>query len=244
MRILAINGSPRGEESNTQRMIDLFFEGAHAEGADTDTIYVRDLNVGFCRGCFACWTDTPGRCIQRDDMDMVLEAIKGSDAVIWGTPLYHYGMTAMLKTVLERTLPTVDPHIVKEGDSYCHPMRDERHFLTKTLLFSNCGFPEMHHFDGLISQFACLFRGHGDAPSETILRPCGGMLRLPELIPHIEWYYDALRNAGKEFVRDGRISEGTHETLRRDIVDVEVFVSRANAYWDECLAKVKTGEGN
>ncbi|MDD4835848.1 MAG: flavodoxin family protein [Dethiosulfovibrio sp.] len=235
--MLALNGSPKGANGNTQIMVDTFFEGAQAAGAETKTIYMKDLSVGFCRGCFSCWTVTPGRCIQKDDMDMVLAEMGQSDAVIWATPLYHYGMTAMLKAALERTLPLVDPHMVKEGDTYGHPVRNGDRLYPKTLLFSNCGFPEIHHFDGLISQFDCLFRGRDEGLAEVVLRPAGGLLSVPvpELQEQIRWYYDALKRAGEEFVSQGRISSEVCETLKKDFMPTDSFVSMVNSHWDRCL---------
>ncbi len=237
MKILCLNGSPRGRDGNTQKMVNAFFQGAESAGAESSTIYAKDLSVGFCKGCFACWTVTPGRCVQRDDMDMVLEALSKADAVIWATPLYHYGMTAMLKAVMERTLPMADPHIIKKEGICCHPMREGRDFLGKTLLFSNCGFPEFHHFDGLLAQFKCLLKGRSEGPDEVILRPEGEMLRVAEMSPHLVWYYDALRQAGREFVSKGKISAGVHESLKRDLVPVDLFISRANEHWDRCIER-------
>ncbi len=240
MRILALNGSPRGDKGNTQVMVDHFFKGAQAAGAETSTIYVKDLSIGFCQGCFSCWTETPGSCFQRDDMDRILEEISKADSVVWATPLYHFGMTAMLKAVMERTLPMVDPHIVKKGDTYEHPMRGEGSY-PRFLLFSNCGFPEFHHFDGLISQFECLFRGQEEALAEVILRPAGELFRVPvaEFQEQIRWYYEALELAGREFVSQGRISGKVHETLKKDLMPAELFVSMANDHWDRCLERSK-----
>ena len=41
MKILAINGSPRGKKSNTDRILQPFLEGAREAGADTETIYLK-----------------------------------------------------------------------------------------------------------------------------------------------------------------------------------------------------------
>ena len=42
MKILAVNGSPRGEGSNTQIMLKAFLKGAASEGADTEIILLSD----------------------------------------------------------------------------------------------------------------------------------------------------------------------------------------------------------
>ncbi|HQK25469.1 MAG TPA: flavodoxin family protein [Synergistaceae bacterium] len=241
MRILAINGSPRGAQGNTEAMLQPFLEGARAFGAETEVVYARDLSVGFCQGCFGCWFKTPGRCILKDDMEALLERLRRADAVIWATPLYHFGMTAQLKAIMERTLPLADPHIVRQGSTYTHDLR-EGLSPSKAVLLSNCGFPEIHHFDGLLEQFRCLARAEGredGAPADAvILRPGGEILREEALRPMITWYFDALRQAGGEFVAQGKISPQTQEILSRDLLPPEDFVREANRHFDEILASV------
>ena len=39
MRILAINGSPRGAQGNTEAMLQPFLEGARAFGAETEVVF-------------------------------------------------------------------------------------------------------------------------------------------------------------------------------------------------------------
>ena len=52
LKILCLNGSPRGRDGNTQKMVNAFFQGAESAGAESSTIYAKDLSVGFCKGCF------------------------------------------------------------------------------------------------------------------------------------------------------------------------------------------------
>jgi multimeric flavodoxin WrbA len=239
MKILVLNGSPRGAAGNTERMVQPFLEGAGEAGAETEVLYVKDLKIGFCKGCFACWTTTPGRCVQRDDMDLVLEKMQTADTILWATPLYHFGMTAMLKTVMERTLPLADPHIVKSGDVYTHPGRSGKRF-PKYLVFSNCGFPDPGHFDGLRAHFESLSKAsaeHGIIPE--VFRSAGELLRQKEIRPHIQWYFDALRRAGKEYVEEGSISAETMTILNRDLVPQEMYIEQANAHWDSLLKEKK-----
>lgn len=244
MRILAINGSPRGAQGNTEAMLQPFLEGARAAGATTEVVYARDHAVGFCRGCFACWLKTPGRCVLQDDMGALLEKFRRADVVVWATPLYHFGMTAQLKAIMERTLPLVDPHIVRRGSTYTHDLREGVR-PARTVLLANCGFPEMHHFDGLLEQFRCLGRASGredkDPADAVILRPGGELLRVEPLRPSLDWYFDALRRAGREFVEHGSLSEGVRELLARDLLPQEIFVEEANRHFDSVLAGIAAG---
>ena len=50
MKILAINGSPRGAKGNTEQLLHSFLNGAQAAGAETETIYLKDKKINHCRG--------------------------------------------------------------------------------------------------------------------------------------------------------------------------------------------------
>ena len=72
MKVLAINGSPRGQFGNTEVLLKPFLEGCAEAGAEIETIYLKDKEIKHCIGCFTCWTKTPGKCIHKDDMEELL----------------------------------------------------------------------------------------------------------------------------------------------------------------------------
>ncbi|MCL6581247.1 MAG: flavodoxin family protein [Firmicutes bacterium] len=232
--VLALNGSPRGERSNTQALLEPFLEGARSAGAETETLIVKDLDIGFCKGCFGCWTSTPGRCVQKDDMVWVLDRLAASDHVVYATPLYHFGMTALLKRLLERTLPLLDPHLVRRGGTTFHPVREGAKRYRWTLI-ANAGFPDLVHFGPLVEQFRHL-TGGGRGLAAAILIPGGEALgrRYTPGGP-FEWLWSALRKAGEEVVRQGRLSPETESALARPLVDPETYVETANRSWDARL---------
>lgn len=59
-----------------------------------------EVDVNPCMGCVKCGYEEP--CIQKDDIDMIRKKILSSDMLAFATPLYYYGMTAQLKTVIDR----------------------------------------------------------------------------------------------------------------------------------------------
>lgn len=221
-KILALNGSPKARNSNTNKLLKPFLAGAESAGAQTEIVYAADLDINDCLGCFSCWNKTPGCCILCDDMPPLLEKIKCADIIVWATPLYHYGMTARLKRIMERTTPLSKPYIVKRGDHYKHPPRYAEQN-TKNLLIANCGFPERHHFKALMAQFELFSTELAGA----ILCPAG------EVLAHMDcaWYYDALRRAGQEVVASGCISPETAAILSKDFIPLKVFLQQANASW-------------
>ena len=55
MRVLVLNGSPKGDKSNTYRLTSAFLDGLRqTQPVETETIEVGKLHLLPCRGCFAC----------------------------------------------------------------------------------------------------------------------------------------------------------------------------------------------
>jgi hypothetical protein len=237
-RILVLNGSPRDEKSNTHVILTPFTEGMREAGAEVETLVVRDLDIGFCRGCHTCWWVTPGVCCQEDDMTEVLEKFQEADYVIYATPLYHFGMAAKIKALMERTLPLIDARLVHRGDRTSHDVRGTVRKLPRFVLVSNCGFPEKVHFGALVEQFRHLTGGRG--PAASILIPAGEALgRRYAPGDWFDWFYDSLRQAGRELVTQGRFSPETEEALARPLVPADLYVTGANAGLDATLAEIE-----
>jgi multimeric flavodoxin WrbA len=97
--ILGVVGSPRAN-GNTHVLVDSILEGARAARARTETLLLKDLCIHECIGCHACWRGQ--ECVQQDDMNGVYPKIKGCDAIVFGTPVYWYGPTALMKGFIDR----------------------------------------------------------------------------------------------------------------------------------------------
>ena len=54
VKVVVINGSPRGAGSNSMKLTQAFLKGMLCE--DATVYHLREMNIGHCRGCFACWT--------------------------------------------------------------------------------------------------------------------------------------------------------------------------------------------
>jgi putative sterol carrier protein/putative NADPH-quinone reductase len=237
MKILAVNGSPRGAKGNTERILQPFLEGAREAGAETEVVYLKDKQITYCLGCFTCWTKTPGVCAHQDDMPALLEKIRRADIVVYATPLYIFTVTAQMKAFMDRHLPLLSPYIIKQGDQFIHPMRYEEDWPKKMVLISNCGFPERHHFSALVETFRCFTSGPNSEMVATILCAAGELLRQPALQESLQWYIEAARRAGREVVEQGRITAETQEVLDRPLADPAAYSQMANAYWDSVIAR-------
>ena len=98
-RVLGVVGSPR-KKGNTHILVSRILEGAEAEGAESDILFLGKLKIRECDGCHACWKGKS--CNRKDDMNAVYPKIAASDAIVLGTPVYWYGPTALMKAFIDR----------------------------------------------------------------------------------------------------------------------------------------------
>ena len=106
MKIIAINGSPR-KNWNTDTLLKNVLDGAASAGAETEMVYLYDLNFKGCRSCLACKLrkePRPNRCILRDDLTAVLDRVHEADAVVLGSPIYFSEVTGEMRSFFERFL--------------------------------------------------------------------------------------------------------------------------------------------
>lgn len=229
--ILAVNGSPKGSAGNTDVLVQAFLAGAREAGAETETIYLKDQTIRYCEGCFACWTRTPGVCIHDDDMRGILPRLRAADVFVLATPLYGNMVTGQMKTFMDRTLPLSHPAIEKIGDEYSHPARYEEDTY-RSMLITNAGFPETHHFEGLKKTFEISASGPRAGLAGMICCAGGPMLKAPGMEDAVGWYIEATTQAGREVATDGLIAPETQEILDRPVsADPETYADVVNSHW-------------
>lgn len=247
MKVLALNGSPRMKASSTYHMLQPILEGMEKAGAEIEIIHIRKLDLEACIGCYSCWVKTPGECIHKDkdSMAAALESYRAADLIIYGTPLYHFNMSGIMKTFIDRTLPLIEPWLIPHPeipDTTFHPERF--HKSRKMLLVSPCGFPEFWHFDSLVSIFKHMARMERFEYIGEILRPGAEPLSRRTLQGLFTGYYDTLRQAGEQIIRDGGINAETQAELQKDLFPggKQAFYGMSSAYWEEQMDRFKVPE--
>lgn len=98
-KILIISSSLR-TGSNSEALALAFANGAQNAGHTVETVSLKGRNIAFCRGCLAC--QHSGRCVIGDDAPAIAEKMKNADVLVFATPVYYYGMSGQLKTMLDR----------------------------------------------------------------------------------------------------------------------------------------------
>jgi multimeric flavodoxin WrbA/putative sterol carrier protein len=232
MKVLALNSSPRGEGiSKTGIMLYALVEGMREAGAKVETVHLRKKKINNCIGCYTCWTKTPGVCVHKDDMTQELfPKWLEADIVVYATPLYHFTVNASMKTFIERTLPALEPYLIRGDGRTSHPWR---HKPPAGVVLSVAGFPEPLVFDDLsrYANFLDVFNLLAE-----IYRPGAEAFTRPEFAGTAKEILEATTRAGWEIVQSGSISAETMERITQPIGgDFESFSKMASLFWTACI---------
>ena len=97
--VLIISSSPR-KGGNSETLGAAFARGAQEAGNRVETVYLREKQYSFCKGCFAC--RKLGHCVINDDAVELAARMHDADVLVFVTPVYYYSVSGQLKTILDR----------------------------------------------------------------------------------------------------------------------------------------------
>ncbi len=101
-KVCILMGSPH-KDGNTAALCKPFIEELEKYGVKTKYIFLYDLNINPCRGCYSCQNVT-GKygCVINDDVHKIMEKIIESDCIVLATPIFSWYCTAPMKALLDR----------------------------------------------------------------------------------------------------------------------------------------------
>lgn len=232
MQILVLNGSPKGEKSNTLKVTQAFLKGMNERGThQVEIIHVKGCKVEACKGCYGCWNKTPGKCLIKDDMTGILEKYIAADLVIWSLPLYYFSMPSQIKAVMDRLLPINLPFIAEREEGgekkFGHPQRYDLS-RQRYMLISTCGFcGTENNYEGLLEQFKIFY---GDRV-QSILCAEGELFGIDYLRQQTMSYLESVAEAGREYNQKGEISLATREVLDQLLFSQDQFLKFSAEHW-------------
>lgn len=102
MKIVVVTSSPHPKnESTSIYLAERFMDGAKSAGHDVFVFDAANEETHPCRGCDKCGMDGP--CVFKDAIETkLMPKMLEADMLVLTTPLYYYGMSAQLKTVVDR----------------------------------------------------------------------------------------------------------------------------------------------
>ena len=235
-----VYGSPRLTKSGSYHLGENFAMGLKKGGVAVEEIMIHKKKINPCLGCFTCWIKTPGKCVQRDDMDELLPIIDNADLIVYALPLYIYSIPGPVKTFQDRQLPMAEPYLVDKNGITSHPRRNKDKIL-KVFVISVAGFPEKSHFDAMIATFKQVFKPNKERYLGEIL--IGGAHQMGDDAAQRIYadLYELMQQVGIEIAKDERVSESTLKQIDDLTVfspeRVKNFQKVANQYWDTFLKK-------
>lgn len=108
MNVTVLMGSPFTDGA-TARLTEAFIRGAREAGHDVKRYDVCELDISPCTREYFAKLDA-GEDPDTDDMREILASVLETDVVVFASPLYYYGISAQLKTVM-------GPLLLKAQDS-------------------------------------------------------------------------------------------------------------------------------
>ena len=236
MNVLLINGSPRGERSNTLKLSHAFLAGIETKTEiAVEEVSLSTADVRPCLGCFACWNKTPGTCVIRDDMKEIIEKLLWADLTVWSFGLYYFSVPGRLKNMIDRMLPMNLPFMTSDSESGGHPSRYD---VTgkRNVVVSTCGFHTAKGNYGAVEElFNHVF---GAGAYEMICCGQGELFSIPELSARTDAYLETVKQAGAEYAAGGIAAE-TRGALETPLFPREQFEAMADASWG---VEKETGE--
>lgn len=100
MKILGIVCSPR-LGGNTEILVRESLAKAQEAGAEVELVTLAGKTIAPCDGCRSCLETR--ECRIRDDMQDIYPKLLAADGIIFGTPVYFWGVTAQAKALMDRT---------------------------------------------------------------------------------------------------------------------------------------------
>jgi len=166
MKIVCLLGSPR-PKGNSSTLARRLCDRARELGAKVQVIRLNKLTYRGCQACMACKTKTD-RCILKDDLEAVLEAVRGADTLVLASPIYYGEIASQLKAFIDRTFSFLAP-------DYTTNPRPSRLVPGKRLVFILAqGQPDDRQFDDVFPRYEYFFKWYGF--TETyLIRTCGVM---------------------------------------------------------------------
>ena len=104
MRVLVVNGAYR-KAGATDQLVEVVCRVLRQRGIETDTLALRDVDIGFCLNCRACMQqpgEAPGECVLRDAMGDIVRRIEAGDAFVLASPTNAGSVTAIFRRLIER----------------------------------------------------------------------------------------------------------------------------------------------
>ena len=104
MKAVIVEASPRRDGSSVT-IARSFIRGLRDGGeADITELFLNDMDVKPCIGCWKCMEMREPGCVIDDDMVGVYPLLRAADLIVFATPIYWWHIAGQMKVFLDLSL--------------------------------------------------------------------------------------------------------------------------------------------
>ncbi|MCK5097780.1 MAG: flavodoxin family protein [Desulfobacteraceae bacterium] len=149
MKVVTLLGSAK-KKGNTATALGWVEDELKSLGHEVESIYLNAKTINGCLGCAKC-KEKPDEigCVQKDDAAEILEKIINADLTIFTSPLYFWGLTSQIKSIIDRSWSLVTNYHMPDHKSLIEGKR-QAFLITGGGEYDNNAEPVFTAFDRLI----------------------------------------------------------------------------------------------
>ena len=102
MKILAVLGSPRKKGKGYQIVKKFEDHLKSYDSIDFEYIFLKDINLELCRGCFICVTHGEEKCPIKDEQKNLESKMLEANGIIFCSPVYGHNVSGLMKIFIDR----------------------------------------------------------------------------------------------------------------------------------------------
>jgi multimeric flavodoxin WrbA len=107
----------------TENLVGQTLKGMLDKDGSCSHFKLKDMNILLCKSCGVCAFKTPGECVFKDDMPIILRELAKSDLFVILTPIQFGGYSSQLKKGMDKLGLMGLPLYMVKGGHLLHPMR-------------------------------------------------------------------------------------------------------------------------
>ena len=243
MKVIAFNSSPNMDKGKTSLILKPFLEGMEEAKAGVELFYTRKIKINICTGEINCWFKNPGRCYQKDDMNILYPKLREADILVFASPIYWDNINGPMKNLIDRMALPLNgiAYEIRNGHSRLNLPKEFKP--KKVVLVSSCGLWEMDNFDPALAYFKAFCRTANYEFAGALLRPhANALTRLSNTmesdtgIPDI---FEAAKEAGRQLVNHGKVAGEIFNTISKELIPLEDYINSMNQYFQQAAAEAK-----
>ncbi len=232
-KIVAINGSYRGDKGQTHALVEELFQGSRNAGAECEEIVLARHKINRCLACDECHTSKhPLECAyaNRDDVASIFEKMMAADLLVYATPIYIFGVSGLMKTFIDRMNFTANTHDFRLTASglFFHHVNAE--LCSKPFaLLACCDNLDAEMTRSTLAYFRAYSRFMDARLVGTLLRNGGALTTTqkavddPRIQQRLASIRAAYRQAGQELASDGCIRAQTQRQANQEVIPLPLF---------------------